>query len=61
MEHFTLPNTGFKVGFPKAYIVRPSGDERLGGVRPDLVIQTPIVASERDVVLDRLLVMIAAQ
>jgi C-terminal processing protease CtpA/Prc len=29
MEHFTLPNTGFKVGFPKAYIVRPSGDERL--------------------------------
>jgi hypothetical protein len=30
-------------------------------VRPDFVIQTPIVASERDVVLDRLLVMIAAQ
>ena len=61
MEHFTLPNTGFKVGFPKAYIVRPSGDERLGGVRPDVVIETPIVASERDVVLDRLLARIALE
>ena len=59
MEHFTLPNTGFRVGFPKAYIIRPSGDERLGGVQPDLVIETPIVPSERDVVLDRLLGRIA--
>jgi len=59
MEHFTLPNTGFRVGFPKAYIIRPSGDERLGGVQPDFVIETPIVPSARDVVLDRLLGRIA--
>jgi hypothetical protein len=54
MEDFTLPNTGFKVGFPKAFIIRPSGDARLGGVQPDIVIQTPIVPSNRDVVLDHL-------
>jgi len=54
METFNLPNTGFKVGFPKAYIVRPSGDKRPGGVQPDIVIKTPIVPSDRDVVLDRL-------
>jgi len=55
MEHFTLPNSGFTVGFPKAYIIRPSGDPRLGGVQPDIVIETPIVPSGSDVVLDQLL------
>jgi hypothetical protein len=59
METFTLPNTGFKVGFPKAFIIRPSGDERPGGVQPDIVIETPVVASEKDVVLTRLLEDIA--
>jgi len=61
MEHFTLPNTGIKVGFPKALIVRPSGDERLGGVEPDIVIQTPVVPSKEDVVLERLLGIIAGE
>jgi len=59
METFTLPNTGFKVGFPKAYIVRPSGDKRPGGVQPDILIRTPVVPSDRDVVLDRLIERIA--
>ena len=55
MEHFTLPNTGFRVGFPKAHIIRPSGDEQTGGVQPDLPIETPIVPSGKDVVLERLI------
>lgn len=59
METFTLPNTGFKVGFPKAFIIRPSGDGRPGGVQPDIVIETPVAPSARDVVLDKLLVNIA--
>ena len=59
METFTLPNTGFKIDFPKALIIRPSGDERPGGVQPDIAIRTPVVPTDRDVVLDRLLVSIA--
>jgi len=61
VEHFNLPHTGFRVGFPKAFIIRPSGDERLGGVQPDIVIQTPIVPSKEDVVLDRLIDKIAGE
>lgn len=59
METFSLPNTGFKVGFPKAYIVRPSGNKRPGGVQPDIDIKTPVVPSEQDVVLAQLLETIA--
>ena len=59
MERFTLPNSGFEVGFPKALIIRPSGDTRLGGVQPDLVIDTPIRPADHDVVLDRLLARIS--
>lgn len=61
MEHFTLPETGFKVGFPKAHIIRPSGDERVDGVTPDMVITTPIVPTPDDVVLNELLAKIDAQ
>ncbi|BDX08368.1 S41 family peptidase [Planctobacterium marinum] len=38
MEHFNLINTGIKVGFPKALIIRPNGDIRPGGVEPDIAI-----------------------
>jgi hypothetical protein len=61
MEHINLLHTGFRVGFPKAFIIRPSGDERLGGVQPDIVIQTPIVPSNKDAVLDQLLGRIAGE
>lgn len=54
METFTLAGTGIEVGFPKAHIIRPSGDTRADGVTPDWPIETPIVGSHRDVVLDRL-------
>lgn len=51
MEQFTLPATGIPVGFPKAYIVRPDGDERVQGVTPDIAIRTPIVEAASDPVL----------
>lgn len=40
MEHFTLTNTGLVVGFPKALIIRPNGDENPAGVVPDVVFDT---------------------
>ena len=55
MEHFTLPHSGFRVSFPKAYIIRPSGDEEPGGVQPEIEIETPIVPTSTDVVLEILL------
>ncbi|GBL04490.1 S41 family peptidase [Glaciecola sp. KUL10] len=39
METFTLNNTGIQVGFPKAHIIRPSGDTDAGPVTPDVVIE----------------------
>lgn len=38
METFTLKNSGIEVGFPKAHIIRPSGDEKAGPVYPDIVL-----------------------
>ncbi|MCK5750363.1 MAG: hypothetical protein KAH44_29365, partial [Oricola sp.] len=59
MESFTLPNSGLTVGFPKAHIIRPSGDLRSDGVTPDVVLITPIVAGKDDTVLTDLLKRIA--
>lgn len=59
-EHFTLPNTGLSVSFPKAFIVRPSGDARVQGVTPDIAIETPRVTSADDSVLRDSLSAIAA-
>lgn len=61
METFKLPNSGFAVGFPKAFIVRPNGDERLGGVTPDCRIETPIFEPTDDPVLRAALGMIGAK
>ena len=53
MEHFELPATGIRVGYPKAFIIRPSGDETLRGVVPDIAIETPLVEGPEDPVLRR--------
>lgn len=53
MERFELPRTGIEVGFPKAHIVRPSGDLRLRGVVPDVEIETPLLEGPEDPVLLR--------
>jgi hypothetical protein len=55
METFTLPRTGLVVGFPKAFIVRPSGDLSPRGVVPDISIETPVVEGVEDPVLTRAL------
>lgn len=52
MESFQLPRTGITVGFPKARLIRPSGDEKAGGVRPDIAIASPIAPVDNDVVLN---------
>lgn len=52
MEHFTLPATGIRVGFPKARILRPSRDVDADTVVPDIEIEAP-VAPARDVMLQR--------
>ena len=61
MESFTLPGTGIAVRFPKAYIIRPNGDERVQGVTPDVAIQTPIVEAASDPVLQKALAALPRQ
>jgi C-terminal processing protease CtpA/Prc len=51
METFTLKRTRIPVGFPKAYIIRPSGSLDARGVVPDVAIETPIVEGPDDPVL----------
>jgi hypothetical protein len=51
MEQFTLSETGLRVGFPKARIVRPSGELTRIGVQPDHPIDTPLLESADDPVL----------
>jgi hypothetical protein len=55
METFTLPHTGITVGFPKAHIIRPSGEKKSDGVTPDWVIESPIRPANNDLVLETLL------
>lgn len=55
METFELPITGLQVGFPKAHIIRASGDKKSDGVTPDWVIATPIAATQNDDVLQALI------
>lgn len=55
MERLTLPNSGIVVGFPKAHIIRPNGDERVQGVTPDFPIETPLIESTDDPVLQQAL------
>lgn len=53
METFALSRTGLAVGYPKALILRPNGSRAPRGVVPDIVIDTPIVESPEDPVLQR--------
>lgn len=52
VEHFVLPRTRIDVTFPKARILRPSGDIASKTVIPDVLIPTPL-ASQRDTVLEK--------
>ncbi|MEM9594667.1 MAG: S41 family peptidase [Acidobacteriota bacterium] len=59
MEQFQLPRSGLTVGYPKAYIVRPNGDESVRGVVPDVPIATPVVEGPEDPVLQEALRVVA--
>lgn len=50
METFALDRTGFTVGFPKALIVRPSGNRQPGPVVPDIVLDLDTLQSDADMV-----------
>ena len=39
METFSLTNSNIEVGFPKAHIIRPSGDNKAGPVFPDFSLK----------------------
>ena len=51
MEHFTLENSGLRVGYPKARILRPGGDATPRGVVPDVALPRPVVEGPDDPVL----------
>ena len=59
VEKFTLAGTGLEVSFPKARIWRPSGDAAARGVIPDIVIVTPLAATQDDRVLQQALAAMA--
>ncbi len=54
---FTLPNTKLIVQYPKAFIVRPNGDEKAKGVIPDYKVEEDIF-SAKDEILDYTLCLI---
>lgn len=51
MEHFKLEHSKLTVGYPKALIIRPSGDNTVRGVVPDIAIATPLIETRDDPVL----------
>ncbi len=51
VESFTLPHSEAMVYYPKAYMVRPSGDETVAGVRPDVPLPLQPVDTSEDRVL----------
>jgi C-terminal processing protease CtpA/Prc len=61
METFRLRATGIPVSFPKAHIIRPSGDKRSDGVIPDWRLETPVIPSRGDVVLQALLLRLNSE
>jgi len=61
LEHFTLPHSGFSVGFPKAHIIRPNGEERSHPVTPDVIIPAPSIRTQDDVVLNALVARLTAE
>jgi hypothetical protein len=51
IHQYELPNTKIAVVYPKAYTVRPNGDNRFEGVTPDFVVEDNIF-TDKDEILD---------
>jgi hypothetical protein len=60
VQSFDLPS-GIAVTYPKSRIVRPSGDQQLLGVRPDLSIAREPIATAEDAVLDQTLALVRSR
>lgn len=58
MEQFQLSRTGIAVGFPKAFILRPSGNTDPRGVVPDVAIPAPLLPSADDPMLTKALELV---
>lgn len=58
MEQFKLPRSGIVVSYPKAHIIRPSGDPAARGVVPDIAIETPLLEQNEDPVLQKAMTII---
>lgn len=48
---FTLPSSGLVVTYPKGYFIRPSGDQLLRGVIPDIPIAPAVFVEGHEAVL----------
>ena len=59
IEHFKLPNSGISIAYPKSSMVRPSGDESVRGVQPDVPLPPPPIGGANDAVLEAALAHIA--
>ena len=60
VERFSLPHSGASIVYPKSYMVRPSGDETVRGVRPDIILEPRAVGESEDAMLNRALAAIVA-
>ena len=59
LERYTLPNAGLVLGYPKAHIIRPNGEDHPHPVTPDLELDFPVLRGETDVVLEQLRALIS--
>ncbi|WP_310467096.1 S41 family peptidase [Sphingomonas sp.] len=60
VEHFNLPHSGITIAYPKSYLVRPSGDETVAGVQPDIALEPQPVDDAVDRILEAALTRIQA-
>jgi C-terminal processing protease CtpA/Prc len=49
VHEFELPNTKISITYPKALMVRPSGDRTLAGVKPDFSVPDDMFTTEDEV------------
>jgi C-terminal processing protease CtpA/Prc len=61
MERFTLPETGIVMTYPKALIVRSSGDDKVGPIIPDVTLPAPRIRGATDVMLQAALKQVESE
>ncbi len=61
MEAFSLSRTKVSISFPKAHIIRSNGETKAHALRPDIIIETPLVEYAEDSVLSKALEEVEAR